>query len=72
MLFTVRTGLGTVRRMRTAGREFTDTVERVHREPRQHAGWQSVRYKGARYQLHGGIRTSFFINLNNPIRSRRA
>lgn len=71
ILLTVRTGLGTVRRMRIAGREFTDTVERVHREPRQHAGWQSVRYKRKRYQLHGGIRTSLFINLNNPIRGKK-
>jgi hypothetical protein len=69
MLFTVRTGLGTVS-LHTG--EFSDEVEQADRVPRQHAGWQSVRYKGKRYQFFGGIRTSFFIDLSNPIRSRKA
>ncbi len=35
--------------------------------PRQHTGWQSVKFDGNRYVLRGGIRTNFFISLNNPI-----
>ena len=35
--------------------------------PRQYTGWQSVRFAGNRYVLCGGIRTDFFICLNNPI-----
>ena len=70
MLLTVRTGFGSLSRGAWIV-EFTDEREKVSRVPRQHAGWQSIRYKGARYQLHGGIRTSFFINLNNPIRGKR-
>jgi hypothetical protein len=63
--FRVRSGLGTVSE---DGREFTDIVETVARKPRQHTGWQSITYQGRRYQLFGGVRTSLFICLNNPIR----
>ena len=77
----VRTGIGSIiydedtrnrRRLGLNGvgpwpAEFTDEVEQVDRIPREHAGWQSVRYKGRRYQLFGGIRTAFFICLNSPI-----
>lgn len=31
------------------------------------AGWSWVRYAGRRYQLYGGIRTAFFVNLKNPL-----
>lgn len=48
-------------------RDFADEVDRVDRVPREHAGWQSVRYQKKRYQLFGGIRTLFFICLNSPI-----
>lgn len=40
------------------------TIDRI---PRQHVGWQSITYKGRRYRLGGGIRTDYFINLDNPI-----
>lgn len=61
--FDVRTGEGTVKDDGT----FTDTVETaIERVPRQNSGWQSVRYKGHRYQLHGGIRTNWFVCLNSP------
>lgn len=73
VLLTVRTGEGTVLPAESSfgdpgrGEQFTDTVEHVSRCPRQHSGWESVRYKGKRYQLKGGIRTGPFICLNNPI-----
>ena len=37
------------------------------RIPKHHAGWQSVTYRGRRYQLFGGIRARLFINVNRPI-----
>lgn len=60
----VRTGLGTVTR---DGNWFTDFVKTINRVPRQHKGWQSVTYKGKRYQLYGGVHVLSFICLNNPI-----
>lgn len=63
-LFTVRSGKGTVRPDGT----FTDEIEKVSRVPRQHKGWESVTYKGQRYQLHGGIHTEWFICLTTPIK----
>jgi hypothetical protein len=42
-------------------------VEVISRKPRQHAGWKSVKYKGKRYQLLGGIRTQQFITLGCEI-----
>lgn len=60
----VRTGVGTFCGSST---EFTDTIDRVRRVPRLHTTWQSVVYKGRRYRLGGGIRTQYFICLNNPI-----
>ncbi len=42
-------------------------LEKFDATPRQHSGWQSVRFDGNRYVLRGGIRTDFFINFNNPI-----
>lgn len=65
--FHVRTGTGYPT---GDGKGFTDTVEVVFRVPREHKGWESVRYKGKRYQLHGGIRTPLFITLTNPIRKK--
>lgn len=41
--------------------------ETATRTPRYHTGWLSVRYKGRRYQLHGGIRHEYWINPNRPI-----
>jgi len=60
----VRTGEGDL----DSGGEFTDIVTRVNRVPRQHAGWQSVAYRNERYRLGGGIRTGFFICINNPVK----
>jgi hypothetical protein len=60
--FDVRSGEGTIN-----GTEFTDTVGQARRIPRQHSGWQSVRYQHKRYQLQGGIRTPYFITLSNPL-----
>lgn len=62
----VRLGLGTV----TDEVQFSDKVEIVDRVPTFNVGWQSVTYKGRRYQLFGGIRTPFFICLNDPIKGR--
>ena len=42
-------------------------VTTVIRTPTPHAGWQSVRYDGRRYQVFGGIRGPLFIDLSNPI-----
>ena len=66
--FDVRTGLGTVR---MSDGTFTDIVEVAERVPRQHRNWQSVTYKGKRYQLFGGIHTNWFICLNSPIKGRK-
>lgn len=48
--------------------EFTDSVGIAQRVPRQHSNWQSVTYKGKRYQLLGGVRTFWFICLDHPIK----
>lgn len=37
----------------------------VVRSVRQHSGWQSVRYMGARYQLFGV--SQYWIRLDHPI-----
>lgn len=71
----VRTGKGTVR-TDSDGKfklwtSFTDTVEIIRRIPRQHARWQSVTYKGKRYQLFGGVHTNYFICLDDPIHKRK-
>lgn len=63
IVFRVRSGLGTVYFDGT----FNDTLETEARTPRQHKGWQSVTYKGKRYALRGGVRTDYFICLNNPL-----
>ena len=47
--------------------EFPDAVARIVRRPRSHAGWQSVRYRGRRYQLFGGIRNGHWISLELPL-----
>jgi hypothetical protein len=41
------------------------TIERI---PRQHAGWESVRWQGKRYQVFGGIRNPYFIDIANPLK----
>ncbi len=38
-------------------------IEQIERVPRQHSGWESIFYQGHRYQLFGGIRTVFWINI---------
>ena len=48
------------------GNDNFKTVGTAQRAPRWHAGWQSVTYKGNRYQLHGGIRNPLFINIKAP------
>lgn len=73
MILTVRSGQGTLtqRSLHHAGDGFTDEIETIERTPRQHSGWQSITYKGKRYQLMGGIRTNFWINLTLPIKGRQ-
>lgn len=66
VVFRVRSGIGTV----SDDGSFTDVVATEVRTLRQHSGWQSVAYKGNRYRLGGGIRTDFYICLNNPIKKR--
>jgi len=46
-------------------------IEKKSGAARQMAGWEWVSYKGRRYQLFGGIRGPYFIDLSNPIRSRK-
>lgn len=48
-----------------------DKCETFDATPKQNSGWQSVRFDGNRYVLRGGIRTDFFISLNNPILKRK-
>lgn len=64
----VRTGLGNPK---GDGTGFTDEIETIARTPRQHKGWESVNYKGKRYQLHGGVHTPWFICLNSPITKKK-
>lgn len=45
-------------------------VDTIERAPRWHRGWQSVTYKGKRYQVHGGFRNPQFINLRHPLKGR--
>ena len=40
----------------------------VHLTPRECAGWRAIRHKGKRYQLFGGVHTSYFIDLDAPIK----
>ena len=49
---------------------FAKTGE-VALTPRVHKGWQSVRHKGQRFQVHGGIRNNEFINVDHPIKSTK-
>jgi hypothetical protein len=62
----VRTGKGST----DGAGGFTDVVDVISRTPKKHSGWQSVTYKGKRYQLLGGIRTDYFISLRTGISSR--
>lgn len=57
----VRTGHGNF-----DGNNFDDVITIVHKVQKQHHGWRSITYNGQRYQVLGGIRTQFFICLNNP------
>lgn len=66
MRLVIRSGRGTV----CMDGAFTDVVDTACRNPRQHFGWQSVWYRGRRYQLFGGVRTDHFICLNNPIKPK--
>jgi hypothetical protein len=52
-------------------RKFKTEVEKIDRVVRQHSGWQSAHYKGKRYQVFGGVRVPFFIDLLNPISGRK-
>lgn len=61
--FVVRSGTGKGVEMYN----FHDAIELATRVPRQHSGWQSVAYKGKRYVLGGGIRTTLYVNLSRPI-----
>ena len=51
-----------------SGRVFGFTTRRVQ----QHSGWKCITYAGQRYQVFGGIRDYEFIDLCNPIPSRKA
>ena len=73
-MLVVRTGKGnpthdSLRDNKNPMTDFTDSVEIVNRVPRQHSGWQSVTYKGKRYQLFGGIHVFWFICLDHPIKT---
>lgn len=52
----------------TDGYRIIGTAKRI---PRDHSGWQSVTYRGKRYQLYGGIYTPLFINISNPLSNRK-
>ena len=43
-------------------------VDIATRIPKHHKGWQSVLYKGERYQLLGGIRSSLFIKMGRELK----
>lgn len=74
--FAVRSGSGYLRKYQLtleqiqSGEEFSDTVEIAARQVQRHAGWQSVTYKGNRYQLFGGVCTFWFICLNSPLKKK--
>lgn len=53
------------------GRSGFRLVETIDRLPRQHAGWASVRYRGQRFQLFGGIRVNYFIDLSHTLKGRQ-
>jgi len=65
--FVVRFGSGTISYREDGEPCFSDQIRLADRIPRDHSGWQSIRYNKQRYQLFGGIRTPFFICLNSPI-----
>lgn len=46
------------------------TVCRVDRVAVPRSGWWQVAYRGKRYQLFGGIRGDYFINLSRPCERR--
>ena len=48
----------------------TRSVEVAERVVHEASGWEWVSYGGRRYQLFGGIRGPYFIDLSNPIRRR--
>lgn len=63
VVFDVRSGTGTVNMLGL----FNDVIEHnVQREPIRTSKKDRVRYKGKRYVLMGGIKTSYFICLNSP------
>jgi hypothetical protein len=64
--FDVRTGIGTVQ----PDRSFSDALDTCTRLPSGELK-NIVRYKNKRYQLMGGIRTNYFICLNNPLDTRK-
>jgi len=52
------------------GNNLFRVLEVIERSIRQHSGWESVRYKGKRYQVFGGIRNPLFIDIANPLRAK--
>ena len=50
--------------------DFNDGIEWATRKLRYHHYWQSVFYKGKRYQLMGGVYTQYWIDLRCPIKGR--
>lgn len=51
-------------------RQNGKVLEHAIRIPRKHKNWESVVYKGKRYQLYGGCYVNPFINFDFPIQSR--
>lgn len=45
-------------------------LETISRTPVDRVGWQKIRYHSQWFQLLGGIRGDFFIDLCMPIRGR--
>ena len=49
--------------------DYSPVVEYINRVPRQHVNWRSIKYKGKKYQLFGGVRNILHINVDRPIRT---
>jgi len=52
---------------RSQGSKTFDVVHVIYRTPKQHDGWQTVRYKGKEYYLQGGMTAWHFIDLNETL-----
>jgi len=43
------------------------TVDLIERTPVECVGWAWVWYQNKRYQLFGGVRVPYFINVKHPL-----